>query len=882
MGEDAPTEKSKRDETKEERRARKERERAERKLQEQNEAERSAQAAEGNVKERRHRREETEEERRIRKERERAERKEREREREKLAGAAEEDNGERRHRREETEEERRIRKERERAERKEREREREQLARAAEEDNGERRHRREETEEERRIRKERERAERKEREKIKQEYQQEHDSNGGVSRKVLVNDETVVDDELQTWQQENQETKRGGVVIGGTKEELTTVMEAENRAIRQAADEARKAARRDERRHAEEEQEEEEAMERREKRRKEREEKKLLQSQMTKTSGAVAGKSALGVSDLQRQGYRTQFEKDLQRATALRRLVGMDDVSVSLIDVSPQSQYDMYIRNFVDTSRKQAGVQAPAEEDCIDFEVQAERVGVRHRGVEVPCDLGLCPEQFADRPMHFVNKDVGQGEVGNTMENNDAVVEAPLGNVSGAHMVDSTLLAAFLGRVFPVMQAVLDENDEEKLVPGDFKSKSETQFSTSYTTFSFAATCNRPVLKVFFNLCAPAYVAVLHGLREEEGPSRELDRYMSVIVIWNIYDSSSPEKVLVSPLLLTCMCMSPRWPYLVYAGAEDGSLYVWDTREPERNHITAGCIQRNAFRLPSFATSWQTGNHNAPIVAVAVAGYNTVVGVRKDESEQLVSLDATGGTYFWVVNEKDQSKGAISDTENGLHMFSTVRLFLATSKSKDHVNALSLNQESFALDFVPTDSSHYVVACAAGVRHISRFGGIAAPSLYGPCSRFFARPVAVPSCVRYGTVDSRIFVVGYDDGSVRLYLHTDAEPQLSMPLCNQRIVDMRFNGGDKWLLWALDASGTLFLLDLAKKDKEFPVLSQSLLAPDTGCCTCFDIPPEGKGDSRVIVLGFEKGMIQLHTLTDLTHTPSTDREEHWL
>ncbi|RNF01068.1 WDdomain 60 [Trypanosoma conorhini] len=834
---DTTVKKSKRDETEDERRARKERERAERKLREQNEAEKSAHDAEGNRKERRHRREETEDERRMRKERERAERKERERERE-------------------------------------------QLAEAAGGENRERRHKREETEDERRMRKERERAERKEKEGAKQRDQQEKEDSGGVARRSFANDEAVVDDEPQAWQQEGPDAESTGVVLGGRKEELATAMDVENRAIRQAAEEAREAARREQRRRAEEEREEE-AIERREKRRKEREEKNMRRSQTTDTSGAVVGKSTLGVSDLRRQGYRAQFEKDLQRATALRRLVDMDDVSAALVDVPPQSRYDMYIRNFGDMSRKQAGVQAPAEEDRIDFEVQAERVRVRHRGVEVPRDLGLCPEQFAERPMHFV-RDVGQGDAADAVENNDAAGEAPLGEISGANIVNSTLLAAFLGRVFPVMRAILDENDEEKLGPEALKSKSETQFSTSYTTFSLAATCNRPVVKVMFNPCAPTYVGVLHGPREEEGPSSELDRYMSVIVIWNVYDSSSPEKVLVSPSPLTCMCMSPRWPYLIYAGAEDGSLYVWDTREPERNHITAGCIQRNAFRLPSFATSWQTGNHIAPIVAVAVAGYNTVVGVRKDESEQLVSLDASGGTYFWVVNEKDQSKGAISDTENGLHMFSTVRLFLATSKSEDHVNALSVDQESFALDFVPTDPSHYVVACARGVRHMSRFGSIAAPSLYGPCSSFFARPVAVPSCVRYGTVDSRILMVGYDDGGLRLYLHTDAEPQLSIPLSNHRVVDMRFSGGDKWLLWALDASGTLFLLDLAKKDKEFPVLSQTLLSPDTGSCTCFDIPPEGKADNRVILLGFEKGMVQLHTLSDFTHPPSSDREEHWL
>ncbi|KEG06931.1 WDdomain 60 [Trypanosoma grayi] len=809
--------------------------------------------------------------------------------------------------RNETEEERRARKEKERAERKAKEQKEveKQAAQVASGGDGvkkesegggaeavkkEKKHKRDETEEERRARKEKERAERKAKERKEAEAdktkrQINDESNSTDGRKLFVRDDDVVYDEVAMLHRESQNDESAAAQQSRQNEELAAAMNAENDAIRQAADKAKEAARRDARRRAEEERERE-ALERREKRRKERETRGGRKFEPKEAAGAVVGMSSLGVADLQRQGYRTQFEKDLQRATALRRLVDMDDVSVALIDVPPQSQYDMYIRSFGDTGRKQVGVQVPAEEDRVDAEVQAERVRVRHRGAEVPGDLGLYPEQCADRPLHLANGggrngDGGSGGVGMADEA-DTAADSVVGDASRPQMVDSALLANFLVRVFPVMRTILDENDEEGAGREAVKLKSETQFSTSYTTFGYGATRNRPVVKVLFSPCTPTYVAVLHGPSAEEGSSKELDCYMSVILLWNIYDPSMPEKVLVSPSSISSICMSPRRPYLLYAGAENGSLYAWDTREPERNHSTAGVYENNAFRLPSFATSWLSGNHISPIVAVAVAGYNAAVGVRKDESEQLVSIDATGETRFWVVNEKDQSRGMISDTENGLHMFSTIRLFPATSKNDDRTSSVTVKQEAFALDFVPSDPSHYVVACAEGVRHISRFGSVAAPSVYGPYSRFFGTQIAVPSCVRYSTVDSRLLVVGYGDGSVRLYLHTEDAPQLSIPLSTRCITEIRCSGVGKWLFWVLDAGGTFYLLDLAKKDKEFPVFSQTLSQPDTGLCTCFDVPPEGKADTRVVALGFEGGIMQLHTLSELTNPPSSDRNEHWL
>lgn len=67
----------------------------------------------------------------------------------------------------------------------------------------------------------------------------------------------------------------------------------------------------------------------------------------------------LGQAALNRQGYRLQYAKDMERGLMLRRLIDLDDLSVVIYDAAPQSSYDLYLTNFRTSGKVQASTQVP-------------------------------------------------------------------------------------------------------------------------------------------------------------------------------------------------------------------------------------------------------------------------------------------------------------------------------------------------------------------------------------------------------------------------------------------------------------------------------------------------------------------------------------------
>jgi hypothetical protein len=849
-----------REETEEERAARKERERREGKREE-TEEERAARKE----RERREgRREETEEERAARKEREKREgRRETEEER-----AARKERERREGRREETEEERAARKERERREGKREETEEERAARKERE---RREGKKEETPEEREARKARERAERAEKEEKERQKAEER------ARREVVHKPLPAAIGPPTEQKKASEPKtpvvEKQVVAAPPKSSPQAAPPAEDDDYGYdddfepafAPEELAKAT---------------QAVA------KENSAVKAVAAQSTTVKEPeIQGESRAGLdpNSLARQKHKKQYEQDLARATMLRRLVDLDVLTATLADLPPMSEYDLFIRNFGGAGREQRGCQAPQLEDLVNAETQAERIHSKTKVCQCPEDLGLFPERLS-----LANAAAATKPAGSKADDDEAPQQEEPTSPKRKNRVavDTNALGSFMSRVFPVVRALLDENEATKNPLARKASFSNHSFSSTVVPLLFEPIAGRRVVEMRYSRLVTQYLLVVYGPPPPDADlDVEINRFEGVALLWNVNDPREPDKVLVSNTALTAGCLSVTRPHLIYAGSAAGSVCVWDTREPDHLHNTVHNRGKGAYtcRLPSFTSEWGKDNHSAPITRICISGYNSILGVRKEETEQLVSMDKRGQLYFWRVSESEQqnfSALSINEAEFGLNLFSAVRLNRATSVvvpvGDSGVRGGLVTND---LEFVPTDTSHMLVATGTSVLQLSRFGTLTAPSSYKSNSDWGTTTAA--TTVHYSPVDSRVFVTGYKDGNVRLYLKDEGNAQYSIPLSAHEIQKVRFSSSMKWVLFALDAAGSFFVLDFATNNKSTPVAKSELQEAKSGRCTAFDVSLEERMESK-LGFGYEKGLVEVHTLNQKMFAPSNQRNDRWL
>ena len=628
------------------------------------------------------------------------------------------------------------------------------------------------------------------------------------------------------------------------------------------------------------------------------------------TAGAnQTGPKSQFAAGLDSQKHRAQYEKDMERAMALRRLVDLDEASFTLFDVMPMSQYDLYLRGVGGTERQTKQIQAPPSDEVIDIGVQADRVGTKSKGVHAPNDLGLFPE--------LVSKGVGGDDPGEGEEKEKNSKK----KVKRAH-VDSQALSAFLGRIFPTVRTLLDENDAEHGVKSESKGLSEKHaFSSSASSFVTPLAAGRPVVAINFSTLAPQYMVVAHGplqledqpKADDTSPQAQAARFQGVAVLWNINDTKRPDRVLVADGVINDIVMSPSKRNLVYGALSHGCVCVWDTSEADLSQGSGG----EPLRLPSYTTEWDTQNHIASVNRILVSGYNSIHRQAVEETEQLISLDSNGILQFWMVQQLgvagEHSDGTLKVTEKdetdyGRNVGSTVKLFksgaISVSQKNSGVNSNKQGRLTSpaaqrgrpitpvveiadttigvagALDFdiSPADTSHLLVASPDGIHHISKFAAITAPGKYTAERETPFVPHALVSpttCVTCSSADSRLILAGYENGYIRLFLRENGPPALSIRVSKVAIRKVAWSFNRRWIAFVLDAAGQFSVLDFAVASKTVPITNATLEN-----CSIFEVSKEER-EMRVAV-GNTRGGVDVHLFKQDLIAPSAQRNERWL
>ncbi|XP_039609533.1 cytoplasmic dynein 2 intermediate chain 1 isoform X1 [Polypterus senegalus] len=576
----------------------------------------------------------------------------------------------------------------------------------------------------------------------------------------------------------------------------------------------------------------------------------------TQGRGSHRGKFIDFVAAKRREVNQKAASKQKKRTTELLRLIDLDfSVNFSLLDLPPLNEYDMYIRNFGTTNTKQAYVQC--NEDNVDRDIQTEITETTEKWTQHPGESSIVcggPSINGESSLKSQNK----------------------------MNIDSQRLSNFLWSASQVIAILLEEDRAGK--------QSEQNLLSQPASLSFGDGCLN--LNVHLPLLNGRNISILkfspvqkNTILSVHSPLRTCSTHldtMSIVCVWNIWEPSSPQKILVCESEITCCCFSPVKAALIFAGTSDGSVLLWDLREHFSLHYTTKIGDQDwTLRYPTFSTNaiFPTSSHSYPIRAAEAVSTNL-----EDENSKgfsllsspeetlglsflIASLDENGVLNLWVVVELPKADQAGSLTDLGLRPGGKIKLLHSSSiliNSSLQRKSLQLSQ-AVTLKFLPSDNNQFLIGTEMSlVNHGSRHGLHVPQRFYK--SQSGAKPASVTS-LEFSSFEETIFLVGCSDGSIRLHSVMTEMPimEWNYSTNGKSVVCIQWAPTRPAVFFVLDSASYIYIWDLLVKDYE-PIVREKNHSDKITAMAVFGDPNKQNALSG-ISLAKESGKIEIQYLT---------------
>uniref|UniRef100_A0A8C7CAX4 Cytoplasmic dynein 2 intermediate chain 1 n=1 Tax=Neovison vison TaxID=452646 RepID=A0A8C7CAX4_NEOVI len=543
-----------------------------------------------------------------------------------------------------------------------------------------------------------------------------------------------------------------------------------------------------------------------------------------------------------REKSRTQALKQKMRSTRLLRLLDLDfSFTFSLLDLPPVNEYDMYIRNFGKKNTKQAYVQY--NEDAVDRDIQTEETETR--GV------------WTQHPAEGAAASGGERSL----------------LLSAACRVAVSFPAWCLCGCYPGTQ-------DGTLPVSDRSSQLNTRLPFLQ---------NRTVLCLCASRGQRQMVVSVHGLPGAPFAPALDDRY--VLCVWDIWQPSGPQKVLICESKVTCCCFSPFKAFLLFAGTVHGSVVVWDLREDSGIHryVKLGdCFW--TLRTATFSTDGilTSVNHCSPVQAVepvSTSVYKKQSFVLSPFSTQeemsglsfhVASLDESGVLNVWVK----------------VHLF-TIALFSglipggrvklvhsAVVRLSDRLSHTCFEfwgaTQTLNVKFLPSDPSHFIVGTDVGlISHGTRQDLKVSPKLYKP-QQPGMRPVKV-NVIDFSPFGEPVFLAGCSDGSLRLHQLTSERPLLQWDgsTDGHAVIGLHWSLTRPAVFLAQDDTSCIYVWDLLESDLG-PVAKQRISPDRLVAMTVVGEAEKANGSFLALVLARASGHVDVQYLKRTWAAPVAD------
>ncbi|XP_077085213.1 cytoplasmic dynein 2 intermediate chain 1 isoform X4 [Siphateles boraxobius] len=596
----------------------------------------------------------------------------------------------------------------------------------------------------------------------------------------------------------------------------------------------------------------------------------ITQRERHSNRSQTQGKIIDFISAKQREVSQKVAKKQKKRSEELLRLIDLDfSITFSLLDLPPVNEYDMYIKTFGTANTKQAYVQC--NEDNTDRDIQTEEVDMTEKWTQHP------PEAKA--------------ACGGSKVSQDTSLES-----TARITTDSQRLTTFLRSAAQVMAVLIEENMAE--------SNSVRRLRSQTDALSFSDGCiqlnaklpflhGRQVSLLQFSQVQRQTLLSVHPPSKTSAVRLDSE---TVICVWNIWEPSRPQKILLYESEVRCCCFSPGKVTLVFAGTAVGSVVVWDLREHSGTHCNL-VVGKEVWtlRYPTFSTDAVLSGvgHLSPVVSVepvlATADTSSKSTLTADIEEslglsfQLGSLDENGVLNLWVVVELPKGNDSGSQTDLGLRPGGKIKLLHSSSLQtterlpQDIIMGFG-SPVSLQLKFLPSDSNHYFIGTNMGlVRHGTRHSLKVLPKFYR--SQFDScRPVEV-TALDFSPFGEPLFLVGCSDGTVRLHSVLREDPLMEWSECSSGapILSVQWSQTRPAVFCVLDAASDLLIWDLTEKDY-VPAITENIHNDRVTAMAVFGEPAKQNTFSGV-ALAKQSGKVEIQYFKKSLTVPSASDKD---
>ncbi|XP_078033323.1 cytoplasmic dynein 2 intermediate chain 1 isoform X1 [Augochlora pura] len=494
-------------------------------------------------------------------------------------------------------------------------------------------------------------------------------------------------------------------------------------------------------------------------------------------------------------------KKNISRGEELLEMIKLDVMEWSLLECLP-IPYEEFIRNYGKLNTQQISTQTG--EDNIDVETQTDKATFQNKWTQFPITCRSKLRTKKDLDLFRLD----QYGVGNDIDDLDSV------NSLSSPSFDTLRLNDFVSRAGRVMLSLLEERRSGGNV---FKNEEEIAFSDGFVKLSVDSVtflAGRAVTIIHYSNILNKILLTIHSPIEEEIETTSKQDYITdccIGCVWNISEPSMPIKLFYSACPITACSFHLTNYNVVFAGLQDGSISLWDLKEDEMWHpkVTDKANELDwTIRIATYTTTANTEIivDNSQIVAIQILSKLEEKSYERRNNKfvpiQICSLNEKGSLIIWSVLH---SMGLNID-DLGLSYWGSIRLVRSQELLLPYYNMKKRISAAAFIDMhvdCVDNNNFYIATNSSNVLHATCIGNKASPSMY---KKFDTSPCGNINCIETCPFEESFFMVGCDDGTIRLHCMN-----IEKPILQVRDEDNMYS--IKSLQWSKTKPFTIFVLD---------------------------------------------------------------------